>query len=111
MIVSSFYEKADLEHWLKPEIKENDYKDLLEDTWDVLVNKGLSFMVNDKNGKPIAIALNVDVRDEADITIQAENALVIIFEFLEHVEGAVRYWENLSNLCMFTILVSISNAF
>lgn len=96
MIVSSFYEKADLEHWLKPEIRENDYKDLLEDTWDVLVNKGLSFMVNDKNGKSIAIALNVDVRDEADITIQAENPLVIIFEFLEHVEGAVRYCEDLT---------------
>ncbi|XP_077302857.1 nonribosomal peptide synthetase ebony [Arctopsyche grandis] len=90
MIVSSFYEKADLEHWLKPEIKECDYNDLLNDTWKILVDKGLSFIVRDQNSKPIAIALNVDVRDEADITIEAENALVIIFEFLEHVEGSVR---------------------
>uniref|UniRef100_A0A182JJ91 AMP-dependent synthetase/ligase domain-containing protein n=1 Tax=Anopheles atroparvus TaxID=41427 RepID=A0A182JJ91_ANOAO len=88
IITSSFFEKADLEQWLKPQIYETDYKDILEDIWTVLIEKGLSFIVKDETGRSVGVSLNFDARDEPEVTVTSK--LIIVFEFLESVEGPIR---------------------
>jgi hypothetical protein len=89
MIVGSFYEKAELEQFIKSEINVNDYSDLLEGIWTDLVEKELSFVVKNEDDNVIAVAINFDVRDEPQFEI--DNALAKIFQFLEYVEASVRY--------------------
>ncbi|XP_050082455.1 mycosubtilin synthase subunit C [Anopheles aquasalis] len=88
IITSSFFEKADLEQWLKPQIYETDYRDILEDIWTVLIEKGLSFIVKDETGRSVGVSLNFDARDEPEVTVTSK--LLIVFEFLEFVEGPIR---------------------
>ncbi|XP_058119321.1 beta-alanyl-bioamine nonribosomal peptide synthetase ebony [Anopheles ziemanni] len=88
IITSSFFEKADLEQWLKPQIYETDYKDILEDIWLVLIEKGLSFIIKDETGRSVGVSLNFDARDEPEVTVTSK--LIIVFEFLEFVEGPIR---------------------
>uniref|UniRef100_A0A182PEH7 AMP-dependent synthetase/ligase domain-containing protein n=1 Tax=Anopheles epiroticus TaxID=199890 RepID=A0A182PEH7_9DIPT len=88
IITSSFFEKADLEQWLKPQIHETDYRDILEDIWTVLIEKGLSFIVKDETGRPVGVSLNFDAHDEPEVTVTSK--LIIVFEFLEFVEGPIR---------------------
>lgn len=88
MISTSFYQKADLERYLMPDIKEADYEELLRAIWDPLVEKGLSFVTKTDSDKIIGCALNFDARDEPEVEIHSK--LTVIFEFLEFVEGAVR---------------------
>ncbi|XP_053669616.1 mycosubtilin synthase subunit C [Anopheles nili] len=88
IITSSFFEKADLEQWLKPQIHETDYRDILEDIWTVLIEKGLSFIVKDETGRSVGVSLNFDAHDEPEVTVTSK--LIIVFEFLEFVEGPIR---------------------
>ncbi|XP_058813264.1 beta-alanyl-bioamine nonribosomal peptide synthetase ebony [Topomyia yanbarensis] len=88
ILTYSFYEKADLERWIKPLIKEQDYRDILEDIWDVLIEKQLSFVIKDASGKSVGVSLNFDAYDEPEP--EMVNNLVIIFEFLEYVEKPIR---------------------
>lgn len=88
ILTYSFYEKADLERWIKPLIKEQDYRDILEDIWDVLIEKQLSFVIKDPSGKSVGVSLNFDAYDEPEPELT--NNLVIIFEFLEYVEKPIR---------------------
>lgn len=88
MIADSFYEKADLEQWLKPDIFKSDYIDLLEKAWKPLIEKNLSFVVCDTKNNCVGVALNFDARDEPEL--QIDSKLIIIFEFLEALEGPVR---------------------
>ncbi|KAL9694360.1 hypothetical protein quinque_013645 [Culex quinquefasciatus] len=88
ILTYSFYEKADLERWIKPLIKEQDYRDILEDIWDVLIEKQLSFVIKDRSGKSVGVSLNFDAYDEPEPELT--NNLVIIFEFLEYVEKPIR---------------------
>uniref|UniRef100_A0A182QGJ1 AMP-dependent synthetase/ligase domain-containing protein n=1 Tax=Anopheles farauti TaxID=69004 RepID=A0A182QGJ1_9DIPT len=88
IITSSFFEKADLEQWLKPQIYETDYRDILEDIWTVLIEKGLSFIVKDDTGRSVGVSLNFDAHDEPEVTVTSK--LIIVFEFLESVEGPIR---------------------
>ncbi|XP_013103440.2 beta-alanyl-bioamine nonribosomal peptide synthetase ebony isoform X2 [Stomoxys calcitrans] len=89
IIVDSFYGKADLEQWLKPDILRTDYSDLLSDIWNDLVEKDLSFVVKDKNtNRIIGTALNFDARNEPEVEVKSK--LIIVFEFLEFVEGPIR---------------------
>uniref|UniRef100_A0ABM1Q5F7 Mycosubtilin synthase subunit C-like n=1 Tax=Drosophila arizonae TaxID=7263 RepID=A0ABM1Q5F7_DROAR len=89
IIVSSFYNKADLEQWLKPGVLRTDYSDLLNEIWTVLVERELSFVVYDRNTERIiGTALNFDARAEPEVDIKSE--LIIIFEFLEFCEGPIR---------------------
>ncbi|XP_053658832.1 mycosubtilin synthase subunit C [Anopheles marshallii] len=88
IITSSFFEKADLEQWLKPQIYETDYRDILEDIWTVLIEKGLSFIVKDETGRSVGVSLNFDAHDEPEVTVTSK--LIIVFEFLEFVEGPIR---------------------
>ncbi|XP_039970507.1 mycosubtilin synthase subunit C [Bactrocera tryoni] len=89
IIVDSFYGKADLEQWLKPDIFPNDYSDLINDIWDALVEKNLSLVVRDKRtDRIIGTALNFDARAEPEVEVKSK--LIIVFEFLEFVEGPIR---------------------
>ncbi|XP_055381226.1 beta-alanyl-bioamine nonribosomal peptide synthetase ebony [Condylostylus longicornis] len=89
IITESFYEKADLEQWLKPDILPSDYYDILTAVWGPLVEKGLSFIVkNGDTNETIAAALNFDARDEP--AVEVNNKMVIIFDFLEYLEGPIR---------------------
>lgn len=49
MIVSSFYEKAELEQFLKHEIETRDYADCIEACWSALLQARLSVVL--KTGK------------------------------------------------------------
>ncbi|ALC47897.1 e [Drosophila busckii] len=89
IIVASFYNKADLEQWLKPGVKRQDYSDLLNEIWNVLVERELSLVVYDRNtDRIIGTALNFDARSEPEVDIKSD--LLIVFEFLEHCEGPIR---------------------
>uniref|UniRef100_A0A1L8DZM3 Putative acyl-coa synthetase n=2 Tax=Nyssomyia neivai TaxID=330878 RepID=A0A1L8DZM3_9DIPT len=88
VITESFYEKAELEQSLKPNITRTDYGDVLELIWDSLVEKNLSFVVVNEDNEVVGTALNFDARDEPEVEVT--NQLIIIFEFLEFVEGPIR---------------------
>lgn len=88
IITTSFYEKADIEQFIKNDILRTDYADILEAIWEVLVAKDLSFIIQDSNGKSVGVALNFDARDEPEV--QVHSKLIVIFEFLEFLEGPIR---------------------
>lgn len=88
MITESFYEKADLEQWLKPDVHRRDYKDLTDKIWEPLIQKNLSFLVKDARGEPVGVALNFDAHDEPTVDIASK--LAIVFDFLEFLEGPIR---------------------
>ncbi|CAH2097149.1 unnamed protein product [Euphydryas editha] len=88
MIVSSFYEKAELEQFVKHEISRGDYALCIDACWEPLLAAGLSIVLEDPSGEAKAVALNFDARDEPDIELSG--GLARIMGFLEHVEGSVR---------------------
>ncbi|XP_050536385.1 gramicidin S synthase 2 isoform X2 [Daktulosphaira vitifoliae] len=89
IIADSFYEKADLEHWLEPAVPYSDYTDILEMIWEPLVEKKLSFAVYSKeSNQMVGASLNFDMLDEPDIDFNGR--LLLIFEFLEFLEGPLR---------------------
>lgn len=89
IITTSFLEKAELEQQLKPNVSAVDYVELLECIWDELVGKAYSFVVKDKCGRLIGVALNFDANDEPEPTVVSE--LATIFEFLEFIEVPIKY--------------------
>lgn len=88
IITTSFYEKADIEQFIKNDILRTDYADILEAIWEILVTKDLSFIIKNANGQSVGVALNFDARDEPEV--QVNSKLVIVFEFLEFLEGPIR---------------------
>ncbi|CAK1541178.1 unnamed protein product [Leptosia nina] len=88
MIVSSFYEKAELEQFLRHEINTRDYAHCISACWKPLLEAGLSVVLEDGSGSPVAVALNFDARDEPDIELAG--GLAKIMTFLEYVESSVR---------------------
>ncbi|KAF7285868.1 hypothetical protein GWI33_009545 [Rhynchophorus ferrugineus] len=88
MITTSFYQKADLEQWIISDISVADYKELMDALWEPLLEKNLSFIAKNRDGKICGVALNFDAHDEPEVHIQSR--LTIIFEFLESIEGPVR---------------------
>nr|XP_049705072.1 zwittermicin A synthase ZmaJ [Helicoverpa armigera] len=90
MIVSSFYNKAELEQFLKHEIDTNDYAVLISDTWPALISAKLSVVLKNSSGTPVAVALNFDARDEPDVESEETGGLMKIMIFLEFVESSVR---------------------
>lgn len=61
----------------------------LQDIWDDLVEKDLSFVVVDRNtNRIIGTALNFDARNEPEVEVKSK--LIIVFEFLEFIEGPIR---------------------
>lgn len=88
IITKSFYEKADIEQFIKHDILRTDYADILEAIWEVLVAKDLSFIIKDASGRSVGVALNFDARDEPEV--QVHSKLIVVFEFLEFIEGPIR---------------------
>ncbi|XP_075232512.1 nonribosomal peptide synthetase ebony [Lycorma delicatula] len=88
MITDSFFEKADLERWIEPPIRREDYHELLDKIWVALLRTRLSFVVRAKNGKLIGVSLNFDVHDEPEVELTSQ--MQIVFEFLETMEQPVR---------------------
>ncbi|XP_068625419.1 beta-alanyl-bioamine nonribosomal peptide synthetase ebony [Battus philenor] len=88
MIVSSFYEKAELEQFLKHEIATDDYAHCVRACWAALLQARLSVVLEDLSGAPVAVALNFDARDEPEIELNG--GLAKIMTFLEFVESSVR---------------------
>ena len=88
IITTSFFEKADIEQYIKNDILRTDYADILEAIWEVLVAKDLSFLIKDANGRSVGVALNFDARDEPEV--QVHSKLIVVFEFLEFLEGPIR---------------------
>lgn len=88
IITKSFYEKADIEQYIKNDILRTDYADILETIWEVLVAKDLSFIIKDSTGRSVGVALNFDARDEPEV--QVHSKLIVVFEFLEFLEGPIR---------------------
>jgi len=41
IIADSFYEKADLEHWIVPKVPYSEYTDILKLLWEPLLEKNL----------------------------------------------------------------------
>lgn len=88
IITKSFYEKADIEQFIKNDILRTDYADILEAIWEVLVAKDLSFVIKDSTGRSVGVSLNFDARDEPEVQIHSK--LIVVFEFLEFLEGPIR---------------------
>lgn len=88
IITKSFFEKADIEQFIKDDIKRTDYADIIEAIWEILVAKDLSFIIKDANGRSVGVALNFDARDEPEV--QVHSKLIVVFEFLEFIEGPIR---------------------
>lgn len=88
MLTTSFYQKAELEQWIISELSEDAYVELVDALWEPLVEKNLSFITRNENGKICGVALNFDARDEPEVEIKSR--LCVIYELLEHIEGPVR---------------------
>ena len=89
MITESFITKADLERWLLPEIRKDDYFKLMQQLWKPLIEKNFSFVVKSaKNNAILSVALNFDARDEPEV--QIDSKLYIVFDFLEFLEQPIR---------------------
>ncbi|XP_046473917.1 beta-alanyl-bioamine nonribosomal peptide synthetase ebony-like [Neodiprion pinetum] len=87
MITDSFYLKADLDKWLMPDINREDYSELIDKLWDPLVEQGLSFVVKSTSGEALSVALNLDARDEPEVTINSK--LMVTLVFLEYLEKPI----------------------
>ncbi|XP_076759929.1 nonribosomal peptide synthetase ebony [Xylocopa sonorina] len=89
IITESFYNKADLEQWLAPDISREHYHVMMEILWDPLVEQNLSFVVkSSRDGRIIAVGLNFDLWDEPELVIDSK--LMVVFEFLEYLEAPIR---------------------
>lgn len=82
---TTFAEKSDLLTYLIT--NDNDQKDFIEQSWDYLLEKDLSFVVTDRDGDIVGISLNIDGQDPPEVTTSAE--LGVIIEFLDSVEKPV----------------------
>ncbi|KAH9629901.1 hypothetical protein HF086_008192 [Spodoptera exigua] len=95
MIVSSFYNKAELEQFLKHEIDTNDYAVLISDTWPALIDAQLSVVLKNSSGVPVAVALNFDARDEPDVESE-ETGGTILHSFMMATAESLTPRENVS---------------
>ncbi|XP_054013397.1 beta-alanyl-bioamine nonribosomal peptide synthetase ebony [Hylaeus anthracinus] len=89
IITESFYNKADLEQLLMPDISKDDYRLMMDLLWEPLVEKNLSFVVKSaRDGRTIGVGLNFDLWDEPEVILDSK--LTIVFEFLEYLEAPIR---------------------
>ncbi|XP_055850817.1 beta-alanyl-bioamine nonribosomal peptide synthetase ebony-like isoform X2 [Episyrphus balteatus] len=89
ILVDSFYDKGDLEYWIKEDISRQDYIDIFEDLWDDALNKGYSFIVKDMDTKEITgVAINFDARDEPKCLTNSK--VDSVFDIVSVLEGPFR---------------------
>lgn len=87
IITSSFYEKSNIIHWLKPELLSSDFGDMIGPIWDTLVEKEMSFVVQDENNQMIGVSLNYDARDKPKLMVSGKMEYVL--DFSQHIEGPI----------------------
>lgn len=86
IIAQSFLHKADLDQYI-PDVKKEYYYEFLSPIWEFMIQKELSFMVKDDQGKLIGVSLNFDAHDEPSIV--PKNALIVTFDFLNSLETPI----------------------
>lgn len=65
----------------------SDNKEFVEQMWEYILEKDLSFAVTDREGNIVGINLNKDGQDPPKITMT--NSLNVILEFLDSIEKPV----------------------
>lgn len=87
-MTTTFYEKLDLIAYISVPTNRNDFKELIEQIWEYLLEMDLSVVVKDGDGDVVAISLNNDGQDPPNIT--ADNwSLCSIFDFLDSFETPI----------------------
>lgn len=86
-MTTTFSEKMDLGAYLSAQSYYNDYKELITQSWDYLLEKNLSFAVTDRKGDIVGTSLNIDGQDQPNVTING--SLAIILEFLDSIEKPI----------------------
>lgn len=81
-------EKAELEQQIKPDITEEAYVELINDTWDALIETAFSFVIADKTNRIVGVSLSFDANNEPECNLDGPHG--VIFEFLETLESPVR---------------------
>lgn len=97
LISDSFYEKAELEQFVRPAINRGDYKVTFDPIWHLLVEQGLSFVIKNTNNETLGVCLNFDLRDEPDVELSP--GLTCVFELLESLERPIMYVDYIINYC------------
>lgn len=87
IISDSFYEKAELEQFVRPSINRGDYKESFDPVWHQLVEQGLSFVIKNTNNETLGVCLNFDLSDEPEAEMSP--GLSRIFELLESIERPI----------------------
>lgn len=87
IITTTYHEKWDLGSYLAEMSNHNDHKDFIEQTWEYIVEKDLSFAVTDSNGDIVGVSINKDGQDTPNL--QIPNSLGVILKFLHSVEKPV----------------------
>lgn len=87
IISDSFYEKAELEQFVRPAINRGDYKHAFDPIWHVLVEQGLSFVIKNTHNETLGVCLNFDLHNEP--AGEMSPGLSCIFELLEYIERPI----------------------
>lgn len=87
LISDSFYEKAELEQFVRPAIDRADYKEAFDPIWHLLVEQGLSFVVKSADKETLGVCLNFDLNDEPEVEMSP--GLTCIFELLDSLERPI----------------------
>lgn len=86
-MTTTFSEKLDLGIYLSAQSYYDNYKQLIEQSWNYILEKNLSFAVTDRNGDIVGISLNIDGQDPPHFTIN--DSLGVILEFLDSIEKPI----------------------
>ncbi|KAG4078429.1 hypothetical protein HA402_013140 [Bradysia odoriphaga] len=87
IITTTFHDEWDLGTYIMESSNAIDHKDFVEQTWDYLIEKDLSFAVTDRDGNIVGVSINKDGQDLPKIKIL--NSLGIILQFLDSLEKPV----------------------
>lgn len=68
--------------------KYTDNRDIVEQTWEYILEKDISYAIADTSNNLIGIALNFDFFDEPKITLNTK--LMIIFDIIESLKQPLR---------------------
>lgn len=84
IITTTFQDGCDLGTYIIERSDSTDHKDFIEQTWEYLLEKDLSFAVTDRDGNIVGVSINKDGLDLPKIKIK--NSLGVILEFLDSIE-------------------------
>ncbi|XP_037039356.1 bacitracin synthase 1-like isoform X2 [Bradysia coprophila] len=87
IITTTFHDGCDLGTYIMERSDAIDHKDFVEQTWDFLIEKDLSFAVMDSDGNIVGVSINKDGQDLPKIKIL--HSLGIILQFLDSLEKPV----------------------